>query len=336
MESGQLHYFPTKNSHPRVYDRMLRDYPRAMAADGPKPMTGCVGSPRRRAAGAPSTRTGRRRRAGTAEPAVHVSRPDGPQPRLPKRLSQWYAEWRSFIAADAAGSVPEPRRLRLARWPRDRRAPSPRAGRATDDGPGRVRPARECRACVKFLGAAVRPIPPQPRGSGSEGQRWRFERTPSGAVHQRLPPPVAPPTATSRTACSSSGSTTSSVRARPPAAAAGRGCRGCRCGMLAVTWGPGSACGGEQGRAGERRRADRRGRSARCSSCGTALYHRTPTPAQVTASIAAQDPRQPRPAACRPRARAELVVQPELLHAVHGQVAVRRTRRPGSLGVANR
>jgi hypothetical protein len=26
-----------------------------------------------------------------------------------KRLSQWYSEWRSFIAADVASSVPEPR-----------------------------------------------------------------------------------------------------------------------------------------------------------------------------------------------------------------------------------
>lgn len=112
MSRGQLtYYFPTKESILlAVYDRMLRRIIReAMAADGPKPMTG---------------RAWECLQHGLKK---HLN-PDWPPPAARelfsllftflaqmghrddyrKRLSQWYSEWRSFIAADVAGSVPEP------------------------------------------------------------------------------------------------------------------------------------------------------------------------------------------------------------------------------------
>ena len=113
MSRGQLtYYFPTKESILlAVYDRMLRRMIRErMQSDGPKPMTGrawdCVQHGLKK----------------------HLD-PDWPTPAgrelfsllftflaqmghredYRTRLSQWYTEWRSFIAADVAGSVPEPR-----------------------------------------------------------------------------------------------------------------------------------------------------------------------------------------------------------------------------------
>lgn len=113
MSRGQLtYYFPTKESILlAVYDRMLRRMIReAMAADGPKPMTGQAWD---------CLQHGLKK---------HLE-PDWPPPAgrdlfsllftflaqmghrddYRKRLSQWYSEWRSFIAADIGGSVPEPR-----------------------------------------------------------------------------------------------------------------------------------------------------------------------------------------------------------------------------------
>ena len=113
MSRGQLtYYFPTKESILlAVYDRMLRRMIReAMQAGGPKPMTG---------------RAWECLQHGLAK---HLA-PDWPPPAAKDlfsllftflaqmghredyrtRLSQWYSEWRSFIAADVAGSVPEPR-----------------------------------------------------------------------------------------------------------------------------------------------------------------------------------------------------------------------------------
>lgn len=114
MSRGQLtYYFPTKESILlAVHDRMLRRMIRELrSADGPKPMTGHAWE---------CFQHGLRR---------HLE-PDWPPPAAKnllsllftfvaqmghreeyrKRLAQWYSEWRMFIAADVAGSVPEPRR----------------------------------------------------------------------------------------------------------------------------------------------------------------------------------------------------------------------------------
>lgn len=112
MSRGQLtYYFPTKESillavHDRMLRRMIRD---ALAADGPKPMTGQAWELVRHALG------------------KHLG-PDWPPPggkelfsllftflaqmghrdAYRERLAQWYRDWRGYIAADVAGSVPEP------------------------------------------------------------------------------------------------------------------------------------------------------------------------------------------------------------------------------------
>jgi AcrR family transcriptional regulator len=112
MSRGQLtYYFPTKESILlAVYDRMLRRMIReAMAGDGPKPMTGraweCV-------------QHGLKKHL---EPEWQNAKKDlvsllftflaqmGHREDYRKRLSQWYSEWRSFLAADIGESVPEPR-----------------------------------------------------------------------------------------------------------------------------------------------------------------------------------------------------------------------------------
>jgi AcrR family transcriptional regulator len=113
MSRGQLtYYFPTKESILlAVFDRMLRRMiEQAMRSDGPRPMTGraweCV-------------------RHGLAR---HLD-PNWPSPAARdffslvytflaqmghredyrNKLSELYRQWREFIAADVAGSVPEPR-----------------------------------------------------------------------------------------------------------------------------------------------------------------------------------------------------------------------------------
>jgi AcrR family transcriptional regulator len=113
MSRGQLtYYFPTKESILlAVYDRMLRRMIReAMRGDGPKPMAGRAWDCAQFALG------------------KHLG-PDWPPPAgrdlfsllytflaqmghredYRSRLSQWYSDWRSVIAADIASSVPEPR-----------------------------------------------------------------------------------------------------------------------------------------------------------------------------------------------------------------------------------
>lgn len=113
MSRGQLtYYFPTKESILlAVYDRMLRRMIRdALAADGPKPMTG---------------RAWECLQHGLDK---HLE-PDWPPPGgrelfsllftflaqmghrddYRARLSKWYSDWRAFIAADVESSVPEPR-----------------------------------------------------------------------------------------------------------------------------------------------------------------------------------------------------------------------------------
>jgi AcrR family transcriptional regulator len=113
MSRGQLtYYFPTKESILlAVYDRMLRRMIReALAADGPKPMTGRAWECLQHGIG------------------KHLE-PEWPPPGGRElfsllftflaqmghrddyrgRLSKWYDDWRSFIAADVETSVPEPR-----------------------------------------------------------------------------------------------------------------------------------------------------------------------------------------------------------------------------------
>ena len=112
MSRGQLtYYFPTKESILlSVYDRMLRRMIReAKLADGPKPMTGraweCV-------------QHGLKKHLEPTWPPpagrdllsllFTFLAQMGHREDYRKRLSQWYSEWRSFIAADVAGSIPEP------------------------------------------------------------------------------------------------------------------------------------------------------------------------------------------------------------------------------------
>lgn len=113
MSRGQLtYYFPTKESILlAVFDRMLRRMiDQAMRSDGPKPMTGrawdCV-------------RYGLGRHLDPARPSaaerdffslVYTFLAQmGHREDYRDRLSELYREWRAFIAADVAGSVPEPR-----------------------------------------------------------------------------------------------------------------------------------------------------------------------------------------------------------------------------------
>jgi AcrR family transcriptional regulator len=113
MSRGQLtYYFPTKESILlAVYDRMLRRMIRnAMAAEGPKPMTGRAWEctqfilTRHLEPGWPL--------AGNKDLfslLFTFLAQMGHREDYRTRLSEWYSEWRSLIAADIAGSVPEPR-----------------------------------------------------------------------------------------------------------------------------------------------------------------------------------------------------------------------------------
>jgi AcrR family transcriptional regulator len=113
MSRGQLtYYFPTKESILlAVYDRMLRRMIRErIQSDGPKPMTGRAwdlvqhGLSKHLEPEWPP--------AGNRELfslLFTFLAQMGHREDYRKRLSQWYGEWRSFIAADIAGSVPEPR-----------------------------------------------------------------------------------------------------------------------------------------------------------------------------------------------------------------------------------
>ncbi|HEY1187310.1 MAG TPA: TetR/AcrR family transcriptional regulator [Gemmata sp.] len=113
MSRGQLtYYFPTKESILlAVHDRMLRRMIRELMADsGPKPMTGRARE---------CLQHGLSRHLDPAWPTPAARNllsllftflaQMGHREEYRKRLAQWYSEWRTFIAADVAGSVPEPR-----------------------------------------------------------------------------------------------------------------------------------------------------------------------------------------------------------------------------------
>jgi AcrR family transcriptional regulator len=113
MSRGQLtYYFPEKEQILlAVYDRMLRRMIReAMAGDGPKPMTGRAWE---------CLQHGLKKHLEPDWPPAPAKElfsllftflaQMGHREDYRKRLSQWYSEWRSFIATDVAGSVPEPR-----------------------------------------------------------------------------------------------------------------------------------------------------------------------------------------------------------------------------------
>jgi AcrR family transcriptional regulator len=113
MSRGQLtYYFPKKESILlAVYDRMLRRMIReAMAADGPKPMTGRAWDCTRFVLGKhlePGWPP-----AGSKELfslLFTFLAQMGHTAEYRERLAEWYREWRSFLATDIAGSVPEPR-----------------------------------------------------------------------------------------------------------------------------------------------------------------------------------------------------------------------------------
>lgn len=175
MSRGQLtYYFPTKELILlALYDRMLRRMIReAMAAGGPKPMTGraweCV-------------QFGLKKHLDPTWPPPSgrdlfsllftFLAQMGHRDDYRARLSQWYTEWRSFIAADVAGSVPEPR------------AVSPRVTAALIQAlfhgldvqlmmdPDAFDRAEMFAACMQLLGPLFgRPATsPDPGATGSEG-----------------------------------------------------------------------------------------------------------------------------------------------------------------------
>jgi AcrR family transcriptional regulator len=112
MSRGQLtYYFPTKEQILlAVYDRMLRRMiGETRAADGPKPMTGQAWE---------CLQHGLKKHLEPDWPPAPARdlfsllftflAQMGHRADYRKRLSQWYAERRSLLAADIAGSVPEP------------------------------------------------------------------------------------------------------------------------------------------------------------------------------------------------------------------------------------
>lgn len=113
MSRGQLtYYFPTKESillavHDRMLRRMIRD---ALAADGPKPMTGkaweCLQHGLGKHLGADWPPPGGKELFSLLFTFLAQM---GHRDAYRERLAQWYRDWRGFIAADVAGSVPEPR-----------------------------------------------------------------------------------------------------------------------------------------------------------------------------------------------------------------------------------
>jgi AcrR family transcriptional regulator len=114
MSRGQLtYYFPTKESILlAVFDRMLKRMIRERIAesDGPKPMTGRAWD---------LLRYGLTKHLEPEWPPAGNKElfsllftflaQMGHNGDFRKKLAQWYSGWRSFLAADIAGSVPEPR-----------------------------------------------------------------------------------------------------------------------------------------------------------------------------------------------------------------------------------
>ena len=121
MSRGQLtYYFPTKESILlAVYDRMLRRMIRE-ADGGRRPE-----ADDRAGVGVPQYGLAKHLEPGWPPPGgkelfsllFTFLAQMGHRDDYRERLSQWYREWRAFIAADVAGSVPEPRSRRRA-WPR--------------------------------------------------------------------------------------------------------------------------------------------------------------------------------------------------------------------------
>ena len=113
MSRGQLtYYFPTKESILlAVHDRMLRQLIREFrSAEGPKPLTGRAGDCFRHALGHHLSPVWPTPAAKNLLSILFTFLAQmGHREEYRKRLAQWYAEWRAFIAADVAGSVPGPR-----------------------------------------------------------------------------------------------------------------------------------------------------------------------------------------------------------------------------------
>lgn len=113
MSRGQLtYYFPTKEQillavHDRMLRRMIRE---RMAADGPKPMTGRAWDVARHMLGKHLEpgwpNSGAKDLLGLLFTFLAQT---GHSTEYRNRLAQWHTEWRAFIAADIAASVPEPR-----------------------------------------------------------------------------------------------------------------------------------------------------------------------------------------------------------------------------------
>lgn len=113
MSRGQLtYYFPTKESillavHDRMLKRIIRE---AMEADGPKPMTGraweCLQHGLQKHLGPDWPPPGGKELFSLLFTFLAQM---GHRDDYRARLSQWYSVWRTFLATDIAGSVPEPR-----------------------------------------------------------------------------------------------------------------------------------------------------------------------------------------------------------------------------------
>lgn len=178
MSRGQLtYYFPKKETILlAVYDRMLRRMIRErIQSDGPKPMTGRAWE---------CLQHGLQKHLGPDWPSAEGKDLSallftflaqmGHSDDYRTRLSQWYEEWRAFLTADIAGSVPEPRPV------------SPRTVAALLQAlfhgldvqlmmdPNAFDRQEMFAACVKLLAPLFGypwspPTPPDPGTTGSEG-----------------------------------------------------------------------------------------------------------------------------------------------------------------------
>lgn len=113
MSRGQLtYYFPTKESillavHDRMLRRMIREF---QSAEGPKPLSGRAQECFQHALGRHLSPTWPPPAAKNLLSILFTFLAQmGHREEYRKRLALWYSNWRSFIAEDVAGSVPEPR-----------------------------------------------------------------------------------------------------------------------------------------------------------------------------------------------------------------------------------
>jgi AcrR family transcriptional regulator len=112
MSRGQLtYYFPRREQILlAVYERMLRRMIReVLAGDGPKPMTGRAWDCFRHALGAHLEPGGPKRGRELFSLLYTFLAQMGHRPDYREKLAEMYRGWRGHIAADVAGSVPEPR-----------------------------------------------------------------------------------------------------------------------------------------------------------------------------------------------------------------------------------